>query len=365
MYSEGLVRTYGKGAFFNSAARLTRDIGTAIASGSLGKGYSVLDATAATGLRGMRYLLEGKAGSCTFLEINRTAYAALRRNLSMNKVEGRALNTSIQEFANSARERFDLIDLDPFGGVQPYVYDLMKLVRSGSLFFATATDTAVLCGAHHSACVRLYSSVPMHNELCKEAGIRILLGYIARVAASFDFGMEPLLSINYLHYMRVHTRLSHGSRSAAVTMKGIGYMHYCNSCGRRGVQQGLIPKRLECSCGARLQLSGPLWTGRLHDQESVRRACASAGEGLAAGSRGFLERLAMELDTPVLYDIPRMTRRLGMASVSPYKVMEELKTKGHAASQTHFSAACIRTEAPFEDVEDAIRGLCKRRNGKT
>lgn len=360
MYREGKAAVYGNGAFVNSAARLTRDIGTAIASRLCKGGYSVLDATAATGLRGMRYLMEGNAGSCTFLEINRTAYTALKRNLSRNKIKADALNTSIQEFANSYEGRFDVVDLDPFGGVQPYVYDLMKVLGGGSLFFATATDTAVLCGAHSNACVRLYGSVPMHNEMCKEAGMRILVGSIARTAATFDLGIEPLLSITYLHYMRVHVRLRHGSKAAMAAMDSLGYIEYCNRCGRRGCQAGLIPKRLLCECGARLQLGGPLWVGSMRDRDLTTEVCSgiSAG-GTGTEERNMLDRLVGELDTPLLYDIPSLTKRLGIASASPYRVIGTLAGEGRAASQVHYDPSCIKTDADFEDVISAIRRASK------
>ncbi|MCL4411551.1 hypothetical protein M1329_01280, partial [Candidatus Marsarchaeota archaeon] len=70
-YKEGkaVIRYHSK-AFINPHARFTRDIGTALAVRLLPNHYSVLDPTAATGIRGMRYALEARAGSATFLEIN-------------------------------------------------------------------------------------------------------------------------------------------------------------------------------------------------------------------------------------------------------------------------------------------------------
>jgi tRNA (guanine26-N2/guanine27-N2)-dimethyltransferase len=367
MYKEGKAVVYSTGAFVNEAARLTRDIGVAIAARYKDGdgGFSVLDATAATGIRGIRYCLEANASECTFLEINKTAYLTLKRNIAKNKLgNAKALNTSIQEFANSGQDSFDIIDLDPFGGVQPYVNDLMKLVRDGSLFFATSTDTAVLCGAHHGACVRLYGAIPMHNELCKEAGIRILIGSIAKAAATFNFGVEPLLSMVYKHYMRVHFRMKHGAENAMSSVKELGFMEYCNGCSHRGTQKGLIPRRLQCQdCGAQLQLSGPLWIGKLHDKGTMESVCTA----LSSNKDSILDRLRQEVDSPILYDVPKATRRLGMESVSPYKVIEELVQGGYAASAAHFDTSCIKTDVDIGIFVRAVRdaaGKAKKATSK-
>lgn len=357
LYREGRAVIASGGAFVNSAAKLTRDIPVAIASSSLPRGFSVLDCTSATGIRGIRYCLEAGAGSCTMLEINRKAYSALRRNVARNGVRADALNTSVQEFANSHGGKFDVIDLDPFGGVQPYVNDLMKLARGGTLLFATATDTAVLCGAHRAACLRIYGSVPMHDELCKETGLRILVGHIARVAAQFNFGITPLLSMNYRHYMRVHVRLEHGQGAASGAVSGIGFMFHCSSCGERGTMRGLIPRRLDCpACGCRLQLAGPLWTGSMHDQGTVRAVCSEYGE-----SDSTLSRLCGELDTPIVYSIPKMTKRLGMRSVSPHGVIEQLRGSGHRATLAHFDASYVRTDATAKEVAESVKAAGMRR----
>ncbi len=358
LYREGKAVISSGGAFVNSAAKLTRDVGLAIAA-QLGGGYSVLDCTSATGIRGIRYSLEAGAGSCTMLEINRTAFSSLKRNVARNRVCATALNTSVQEFANSCGEKFDVIDLDPFGSVQPYLNDLMKLAMGGTLLFATATDTAVLCGAHHGACLRVYGSVPMHNELCKEAGIRILVGQIARTASQFNFGIRPLLSMNYRHYMRVHVRIEHGQGAASKAVKSIGFIFYCNGCGERGTLGGLIPNRLDCpACGARLQLAGPLWTGSMQDTDTLKVVCERCGDG-----SGTLSRLCGEIDTPVLYSIPKMTKRLGMRSVSPSAVIAELKGAGHDATLAHFDPSYVRTGAGAKEMAESVRKAEGRQRG--
>lgn len=283
MYTEGKARIkYTANAFLNPAAKLSRDYSVAFISSVAGDNMKVLDATAASGIRGIRYALETNAKDVTFLDINRSAFGSLKKNLAYNHVKAKAYNSSIQEFANTTHEKFDVIDLDPFGGVTPYIYDLMKVSKDGTYLLATATDTAVLCGAQHKACVRLYDSVPMHNELCHETGMRILIGYMARTAAQFNFGVEALLSLSYMHYMRVFLRLDSGTKRATESMGNIGYAYQCSKCHDRYCKHGQIPDAACRTCAGRLSVSGKLWAGNLHSKgvaESIRMQLERNGAG--------------------------------------------------------------------------------------
>ena len=163
VHKEGLAIIEHDSAFFNPSARFSRDLSVAIARRSNSR--YVLDPTAATGIRGIRYELEADAERIVMLEINSSAYKELVANMQRNGVKkGIAMNKSIQEFANTTREKFDIIDLDPFGSPAFYIYDLLKVSKNGTLIMATATDTAVLCGAHPSACIRIYDSMPIYTN---------------------------------------------------------------------------------------------------------------------------------------------------------------------------------------------------------
>ena len=355
MYKEGAAKIYTKSAFINDKARLLRDISVAMAYMNSEKS-NALDATAATGIRGIRYFLESGFKKITFLEINKNVYNTLLKNVSSNKVDGNPVNQSIQEFANTSKESFDLIDLDPFGGIQPYIYDLMKISKDGTLFFVTSTDTAVLCGAHKNACIRLYNSVPMHNEICHETGLRIMIGYIAAIAAGFNFGIEMYLSMSYKHYMRVHLKMNHGAKNAMVSLKELGFARYCNNCGFRNYKRG-IPEKEKCRyCGSSMELSGPMWLGPLHNKKIVDDVIAiiDRNKGLTNSEKKVLKEISDELDIPLYYSVPKLTKRLGIASISPSKVIESLRQKGYMASLTHFDNNSIKTNAEFDVIKNSI-----------
>jgi tRNA (guanine26-N2/guanine27-N2)-dimethyltransferase len=362
MYIEGKARIrYTANAFLNPEAKLSRDLSVAFLNSVAGKGAKALDATAATGIRGIRYRLEAGVKDMALLEINRNAFSSLRKNLAFNKVKASAYNKSIQEFANTSGDRFDIIDLDPFGGVTPYIYDLMKLSKGGGTYLlATATDTAVLCGAEYRACIRLYDAVPMHNELCHEAGVRILIGYIARVAAQFNFGVEALLSLSYMHYMRVFLKLASGTEKANSSVSSIGYAYFCPKCHSRYCARGHIPETVCKACGARLNVSGKLWTGSLHSRAVAGSMKKYMADNVAEKRElKLMEAIEGEIDVPLYYSVPKLTKQLAIGSVSPDLVIDELRKGGFAASKTHMHDSCIKTDAGISDMEHVAMRLKK------
>lgn len=359
MYEEGRARIKFTGdAFLNPVAKFSRDLSIAFVKERASKGSRLLDPTAATGIRGIRYMLESGIKDATLLDINKKAAAIAKKNVRFNKVKAKVIDASIQEFANTTKERFDFIDFDPFGGVSSNIFDLMKVAKDKSYMMVTATDTAVLCGAHEKACVRLYDAKPMHNELCQETGIRILIGYIARIAAQFSFGITPLISISYAHYMRVFLKLDTGSERALSSVKSLGYAYYCGKCGYRSVSASAFPKMQDCQlCGARLDISGKMWAGSINDKETIAGVSRILKriDGVEPNYLKFVDNLKSEPDVPLYYQVPKLTKKLSMPSISPYAVLEGLRKKGFAAGMTHFENSAIKTNATVEDINKILK----------
>lgn len=366
MYKEGkAVIKYTKDSFLNSEGMISRDISVAFIANVANKKTKIIDTTSATGIRGIRYYLETPSKDITFLEINKKVFQSLKKNVSANKIKATALNQSIQEFANTSSEKFDIIDLDPFGGITPYIYDLMKMAKGGSYLLLTATDGAVLCGADYKACVRLYDARPMHNELCKEVALRILIGYVTRIAAQFNFGVEVLVSFSYMHYMRVFLRLEHGSKSSLESIKKLGYVYYCNRCGYRNAKSSFFPGIGSCpKCKAELEISGKLWSESLCQKKVLEAMIDSMARDAGPyaydkSSVQFLEELAGEIDVPLYYSIPRLTKRLGISAISNNKIMEMLRKRGFLVSNTHLEKSTIKTNASVDEIIKCIKILSK------
>lgn len=360
-YSEGRATiSYDKEVFLNPHARLSRELSVAVVKAIGKKGMRLLDPTAATGIRGMRYALETPVKDITLVDINRHAFLAAKRNVNASKMHAKVINDDIQHFCNETEEHFDIIDLDPFGGVTPYVHDLLRLCRDGTYFFATSTDTAVLCGSKKNACIRLYDAVPMHNHLCHEVGIRILLGYVARQAAALGFGVEPIMSMTYRTYMRVFVRLRHGAEKAASSIRNMGYAYYCQKCGFTRTSTSEFPDMLTCpECDGMLTTAGKMWLGNLFD-ENIRKGMPQIDEeGLGGDNRRLASLMREELDMPMYYHIPTVTKMLGIGSVSPYEVVKWLNGHGFKASFTHMHDSAIKSDCGIQDIKKCLAAIRK------
>lgn len=53
---------------------------------------------------------------------------------------------------------FDIIDLDPYGSVVPFLDASVEAIRDGGLLCITCTDTKVLCGSDVSKCYYFYGT---------------------------------------------------------------------------------------------------------------------------------------------------------------------------------------------------------------
>ncbi len=356
---EGSADIYlSAGVFFNPKMKTLRDISVLFLDAAGLKGR-LLDCTAATGVRGIRYAKEAGFSDIVSLDINRDAAKSANRNIKRNKLMFKCLNASVQAYCSSGlAEKFDVIDLDPFGTPVPYINDILKVSRDNTVLMITATDTAVLCGAHSNACLKLYGSKPMHNELCKESGIRVLLCFIARAASQYNFGIETLLSISDMHYMRVFLRLHSGAKKAVDSVRQCGFATFCKKCRSFSYAAGIAPiLEHKCkSCGAETEAFGPMYLGALYDKNIVKTMLhRNAYQKKGSGIDTILSRIYNEFDVPFFYSIPKATGILHMSSVPMDNVFDTLRKGNFTVSRTQFDKDGIKTDASQNDVANAIR----------
>ncbi len=280
-----------------------------------------LDALAATGVRGIRIAKE-IGMEVTLNDVNPEAVKVMRKNADMNKVDVKIENTNAN--ALMAQRRFGYVDIDPFGTPVPFI-DMALL--SGRVLGITATDTATLGGRNRRIERRYLSNVKAPVELVHEIGVRVLLGYIARMAGRSDLGIEPLLSVWRGHFYRVYVKVIRGVRWARRSLERVGI----------------------CEFG------GPLWKGELHDFEFLKNA--KIPDWLP--TRNLLEKYIKIWSDErgfLFYHIPSISRELHVSTPSPKIVIEELVSMGYYAAPTQFSQQGIRSDAPPNIVKEIING---------
>ncbi|MEN3035350.1 MAG: tRNA (guanine(10)-N(2))-dimethyltransferase [Candidatus Methanosuratincola sp.] len=356
--------------FYNPKMEFSRDIAVAalsIFAKAKGRSINACDPLAGTGARGIRYAKEVQSVEKVVMgDLNAGSIPIIINNARRNGVEGRVevvhedANLLLAEHSEPG-ERFDFIDIDPFGTPVPFLDSSIRALKNGGLLAVTATDTAPLCGVHSKSCVRKYSSIPIRNEFCHETGLRILVGSVVREAAKYDFGAFPVLSYSVDHYFRSYFRLSLGARRADSAAGNLGYLLSCSSCLWRGaVAFGeALPTSCEI-CGSPLRRAGPLWTGDLSDPDFLRAIYGFDFSYMRTSKRmsKLFEKLSGEVRMPVgFYVLDVVSKRLRMGAPSLERALDGLKSAGYSAFPTHFHPKGIKTDAPPGVVEEVIKRL--------
>jgi tRNA (guanine26-N2/guanine27-N2)-dimethyltransferase len=271
-------------AFFNPAAKLSRDISILIYTSFI-RLYScqfkklpitLADAFSGVGARSIRVAKETPSVDQVILnDLNPVALKAAKKSAKINYVGDKCsysqkdVNVFLNERDSSKKERYVIVDLDPFGSPSPYVDSLLRAVTDGGLISVTATDTAVLYGKYPKVCFRKYFSRPINCTYSNEIAIRILISFIGLVAGRMDLSIEPIFAHSHHHYSRVYIRVHVSSNEANKLVDNLGYVTHCFNCGDRRAHPFTFQLPLSCSiCGSnnknknekKISVAGPLWT---------------------------------------------------------------------------------------------------------
>ncbi len=347
------------GVFYNPRQERNRDITVAALRAFRdreGDVASYLDATTATGIRGVRAAADGWEVTCC--DRDPRAVERADANLARNDLDGEVLHRDANAIMHE--RDFDVIDLDPFGS--PIGLLDAAFARPRRLVCVTATDTAPLCGAHRPAGIRRYSAIPMNTDYHREVGLRILLSAVARTAARYDVAIEPLLSHTEGHYARTYLRLAQGAQVADEAIHQLGTLRHCAECLHRETERGILPRRQDrCPvCGQHsLRTGGPIWLGDTHDRSFV----AATGDRLddAMGERGraadTLARIADELHRPTHFDQHVLCKQWNRTAPTMARFLTALEEAGFETSRTHYGGTTFKTDARVDEIEAATAEL--------
>jgi tRNA (guanine26-N2/guanine27-N2)-dimethyltransferase len=358
---EGKAKLQKSGSvFYNPHMEFCRDI-SSLAVGAVGEKISICDSFCASGIRGIRYKREnGNAQEVAFVDMNKEAYALARKNAKANRVKGKVHVSDARKFF--LEHEFDFLELDPFGTPAPYLPYAFNSFRAKKIGYvsATATDVAVLCGAHSEACLKVYQAHPIDNEFCHENGIRILLGKMAREAAGAELGIEPLVSFSHRHYMKIIVRVKKGAKEAVESVRKLGYIGWCSRCLFRNAIK--LPETKICpECGNLLEFAGPLWLGELSNREFVEKMRELNKERKYANEKAVEKMLSLISEEcgmpPAYYDLHSIVKKLKQGAVGSEPVMESLRADGYRCAKTHFNPNAIKTDAPLGAIKEIIREL--------
>ncbi|MFC7155865.1 tRNA (guanine(26)-N(2))-dimethyltransferase [Halomarina halobia] len=346
----------GDAVFFNPHQELNRDVTVAVLRAHRergnGRARTYLDATAASGIRGVRAAAEGWEVTCC--DVDPDAVDLARENLARNDLDGEVVRRDANAYMHETR--FDVVDVDPFGTPIPFADAAFTCATE--LACVTATDTAPLCGAHFMSGVRKYGAVPRNTDYHAEMGLRILLSALARTAARYDVGVTPVLSHATRHYVRTYLRVSGRATDANAAIDELGYLYHCPECLYREHDGGLVADPPDgCpNCGGDQVLSaGPVWLGLAHAPDFVAAVRERVTDDMrtAKRARRLLDAVEGELDVPTHYDQHVLSKRWGVSAIGMDEFLERLRSAGFPASRSHFGGTTFKTTADVEEIRRA------------
>ncbi len=353
-----------KSMFYNPAMELCRDIDVAsiaafVSSLPDSSHIKYIDALAGTGVRGIRVANEVGL-QVTINDRSTPAYELINRNIRLNEIEERA--SACNENANVllVQTKYDLVDIDPFGSPVPFLDAACKSVKK--MLLITATDTAPLCGAHTGG-LRNYGARPLNTEYHAEMGTRILLGAVTRELCKYDKAIQPLLSYASAHFIRLIARVERGAKKADDSMKRLGFIAHCFSCGHRFSFscEDMLDLNVENACelcGKKMRIAGPLYISAIKE----KAFCARVHEGLGKRTLGkkkeamkIVYTCIHELDIPFFYEHHALCKALKIPPPPLTSLLDALHSNGFSASRTQFSDTAVKTDARIDEIKAILK----------
>ncbi len=358
---------FHKSAFYNPAMAFNRSLsslgmaaimesGAAVGSKAIAKApFTVLDGLAGTGARGIRYATDNAGIEVTFVEANPDAVKLLKANIKANKLKKTKIAAKkFHEFVGSAQDRYDFVELDPFGTPAFFLEGASMLLGKAGIISATGTDLAKLCGNEPATCIRNYSSKPMRCEFSHEIAIRILLKKMAEALALRDYGITPLFCFYQGHAIKAIVLCEKSSAKADTAMKQFAYANLCSKCGSRWLSD--FPE--QCKCGGKTNYAGPLWKGKLNDAEVVKKAIEVNEKRNYAQKEQLRTALSLMFEEndlqPLFYSVHELSKLWKTHSPKSGALLAQLRKQGFTASYTHFSPTGFRTDASVKEIRKAF-----------
>lgn len=342
--------------FYNPAMKLNRDIAVLLLKSIPQNHLKIADIMAATGVRGIRFLKElpaKKVESVLFNDTNEKANNLIKKNLKLNKIKNKS-NITNKDASKILLESngFNYIDIDPFGSPNPALDSAVRRIARQGIIAATATDTAALSGTTPKACIRKYWAQPLRNELMHEIGIRILVRKIQLIGMQYEKALTPVFCHSTQHYMRVYLQAEKTRERIPELWNQIGYFHYCNSCLER---KASLLNREKCSCGNIMITAGPMWLGKLWDENLAGRMLKGA-DNKNKELRTLLMTINEEaqIQATGFYDLNTFCSKLKKSAVPLNAVLRKIWQR-HPAARTHFSPTGIRTTMQVKEFVRIVK----------
>jgi len=328
--------------FYNPKMTLNRDLSVAFVRAMGVK--SAIDGMSATGVRALRYKVEGNVETVIANDKNPLAVDLIKKNSQINGVDLVIYNRDVNSLLYEVKAEY--VDIDPFGTPAPFLR--AAIWASTRYLGVTATDLTALECASKSSARRKYDVVCDKLSFSKEVGLRVLIGRIVRDASALEKGVTPLFSFYYDYYYRVFLRVDRGSGKAKKSLSELGYYYECPKCGFRLSTRECMGELTCPKCGFKMRGVGPLWIGKLGEEEVVSKVISQV---YSKEEKELLDTILKELP----YKEPYYNTDF-LASVTkknPPKLSHMLGCLNEAV-RTHFDKKGFKTSRDYDDVINCL-----------
>lgn len=330
--------------FYNPSMELNRDLSVVFCQwfvDNCKKPLVLLDGLAASGIRGVRFANEIDGDFQVVVnDWDSDCYNLVKKNIIKYK-NTEASNSNLNSLLSE--KKFDYIDIDPFGSPVYFIDSAIRSIKNNGVISCTATDTAALCGVYPKACFRRYGAIPFHSVFMKEIGLRILIGFIAKVAGVYDKGIDPLISYATDHYFRVYVSIKNNVSSANESINNFKVI-------KTGVHIGYEKTDKDI---------GPLWMGRLQNKKilgDLRTILFEKKLGTRNELWKLLDLLEEEADAPAFfYTTERIASFLKCSPPKMDILFKLVKSKGYNIYRTHFSSTGFKTNSSINMIEKVFK----------
>ena len=352
--------------FYNPKMSLNRDLAVLFASSYFPNSLElrVCDPTTASGVRAARYALEvPNVAKVIAADRHPDAVELASQTVLLNGLEGRVSVVASDAnllLLNHVNERFNIVDLDPFGSPAPFFESSLRATTDGGILAATATDMGPLSGARAAACVRKYGVRSVRTEFEKEMAVRILAGCLVTIAGRLELGISIKFSHATDHYARLYAFVTKGRKAANESSAKLGFIQYCPTCLARQATYSLDSITINCEfCSGKTRIGGPIWLGSLWDSstvESMIQHTPTLRSSRLSEIQKALACIKEETDSPPFYYTTGVVAKITKAKpVSLNRVLNILKQEGFIASRTHFNPTGFHTNAPANEIARLLR----------
>ena len=348
-------------------------------------GIKILEALAASGLRSIRFSRE-IAGIKEIVtnDFDKRAVELIKKNVAHNEV-GEIVKPSLADASllmyqhKAPSERFDVIDLDPYGTAAPFLDSAVQAIKDDGLLCITCTDMSILCGNTPETCYAKYGSMSLRVKCCHEMALRILLQCVESHANRYSRYIEPLISISADFYIRIFVKVHTGQNIVKRSVTKMSMVYQCTGCGTITTQPMATkvqtkgdnykfspahgpPVAERCThCNGRHVVGGPIWTDPIHKLDFVQQVISyidqySDNFNTSARIHGLLNVVAEELpDVPLYYIADELMSVVHCTPPTLLKLCSAILHAGYKVTNSHAAKNSIKTTAPMDVIWDILR----------